>query len=449
MAPYIDFLIREVFIDATLDGLLKEKYKIGMDYNTSHWSWNKDNFTHYIFISKKTPDIWVRDVFMHEIGHSLYTPKDWNDTIQKLDIGCYSWNVFEDIRIEYKMEQDKVYSFWEEDKPTDYYYSPRRKLSDNAYDVLLQCKFWYKYPEELELIETTKTSRFNRIKDYYFFKAQRVSTILEQRALIAEFTREFPESAVPTNVINYFTDVMDIPPECLEEEYTKHSVVSTDDCSKDAVKVNKDKVAVLANKLKKMFYGKTILDHSDIPSKKISIKKFIQKDFDRLYLSKQLMGEGGNSRICVLIDCSGSMTREPIENARLLVEVLSHLAKLKIVSGYVGFSNSINFHLRKLPVDDVGSIIRAEGDEGFRKNIDKLYEHARVSKHMFIFSDGNVVDGDVCPEHIAQLGLDPIGLYIGKKHHCKLNTWLNEVIVADDMETLISEIINKTRGGRK
>jgi hypothetical protein len=149
-----------------------------------------------------------------------------------------------------------------------------------------------------------------------------------------------------------------------------------------------------------------------------------------------------------LIDCSGSMSGEPIKNAVAITYIFNQLAKAGHLQMTVLYSESSNNYKLELPVDDseILSLHLTGGAEGLTRTINKHVDNIR-GVNMICLTDGNLADEGIDKKFWDKNRIVTTGVYVNKKakslteYTGNLNKWFNHSLVRRDVNELIQALI--------
>ena len=209
-----------------------------------------------------------------------------------------------------------------------------------------------------------------------------------------------------------------------------------------------DEVNYLAAKLLKSFRGHDGKECSTNPSKRLKARKICEDNSDKIYVKKQFIGGKKIDNINFLVDMSGSMSGEPINNGVQILGVFNKLAKQKYVTGHIIYSDNKGYTTLELPVPDeqLYKLTNAGGSaEGLHKNMMANEQIIKDSKVLFCITDGCITDQPIDKNFTKKNHIQSIGVYVNdvediEKYTGSLNKWFDKSLVRRTVPELIDKI---------
>lgn len=202
-----------------------------------------------------------------------------------------------------------------------------------------------------------------------------------------------------------------------------------------------------ASIIKSIFLGPKRPIYTDRPSKRFNKRHFANPE-RRAYVRKQAKG-AKRFDLSILVDCSGSMSGEPIANARQIIATFNRLALMGVFKGRVILSSSTvnDFPVLHLPLadDDIGKVanIKPADAEGLERCMKKHVGTLKNSDYVFVITDGNLADSPIDKEFYNSKRIYTIGLYACKNRTpADLSDWFDLGIVRRSLDDLFSAMVN-------
>jgi hypothetical protein len=206
------------------------------------------------------------------------------------------------------------------------------------------------------------------------------------------------------------------------------------------------KLDKLAKSLLKAFKGKRSKQKRITPRKTINSKS-LAMDAEKIYVDKSAP-TGKHIEFNLLIDMSGSMGGDPVENAVKLIYVFNKLAQSGYVQGNVLYSTTNYHYVRKFPMSDaeVLSLHQVNSAEGLTETVEA---NVGILRNMNLIC---VTDGDICDRPIDKTfwhknKIISTGVYINPslqdplKYSGKLDKWFNHSLVKQNIEDMVQFMI--------
>jgi hypothetical protein len=482
--------IKNEHIEMVISDFIPEEpihISIKKNFDTACWSFNEKSNKHSIYIGdkilekvintgKKGIEYYVSSYLHHEMSHALHTLRDMNfinTWLNKEKIPFSLFNLFEDARIEYlwRVKADRLFNWAnyeelpeisEDSSPTNLmfiYIQKEGKIRSEIekmqkvkeyYSEILDCKETVElFPilkKWIEEFPETKDDLEQLEKDGYLSSTGDLSTTIKLQSsdsAAEEFDKE-AEDVIGKSFYKDENNNVEVVDELTEIEYdysTKYYDSIFD--SSNSYEFDKEKATKLIPFMQKIFKQKSKKICQSNATNKVSTKNFLNSRFDRLY-KKKIVETKGKKKINLIIDCSGSMSGGPIQNARTFTYILNEFAKRNYLEGYLiltGADSSIHQCMTmKFPINsnDISHIIADGGAEGLKGTIDKTKQLIKKSDWTFVITDGNITDNSIDTK-----GLQLFGMYVGNPESCNLSKWFNKYIARESLDELIQVLINK------
>lgn len=212
--------------------------------------------------------------------------------------------------------------------------------------------------------------------------------------------------------------------------------------SKRPQKYDRTAFKEIIDQYKKIFIEKTTYESTRRPSKRIH-KRNLLLNKDKFYKKKNILDKV-IKKISIVIDCSGSMNYNmSMSKMKLFIAAINYFAIKGYVDGYIILSIGKAMHTLKMPLttSEIDRInpFPCPTSEGLQRTISKCIKPLSNSEHIFVVTDGHIVDEPIDKVMLAKHRINPIGLYIGKT--VDLSKWFNESVCRDNIEDLTSDII--------
>ena len=185
--------------------------------------------------------------------------------------------------------------------------------------------------------------------------------------------------------------------------------------------------------------------HRMDPSHRISFKKIVRND-PNIFQHRVDGNEKGIPNIHLLIEMSGSMNGTPLMGGKMMCGILSELARQKKIRGHVTLSQTNGSEALsqtiRLPMSEkqIGGMATADG-EGLEAALNRTAGISRDSQIVAIYSDGHITDTTPEMARYRAMGINPIGLYVGKEEHAKnLKNWTQKTIYGDNIRMLAERL---------
>ena len=406
-------------------------------------------------LSKQDRLDYLEAFLRHEVSHLRWTERDLkmaNEVLAKSGIPFGLWNLFEDARIEH-LERGRS----------------AKKFNWALYEdvaVSMPGVFGSPFNEFFLLIQLENEGRADRMPEVveFYDRAIAAPTAMALIPILEDWLRRFGKDAPPERFSGELETAMSLQSggsvlADFDADTFKPGGVPNKDgkpvklaAKKRSKLLNSDREEVdfaraerLSQKFLALFGTRTVTTRSDEPSARISARHL---ELERPCYKRKTTIVAQAKRLCLVIDCSGSMDGKPIEDARLLAWALSYLASLGKIKGCLILSavkgeTAIN-EVFELPVaKDVVERIHAFGDaEGLNAAI--LSNQARLADAdmVFVKTDGNIYDEPIDRNTVEKKGITVCGLYSGGVDNAEqMKKHFKRFFVRDSLESLIDALL--------
>jgi hypothetical protein len=205
----------------------------------------------------------------------------------------------------------------------------------------------------------------------------------------------------------------------------------------------------LASKLKGR-YGKESTMNT---SKKLNVKNFVRKD-PRIYKRKTDLARGKKVKLNMILDCSGSMGGQYIQNSVAICMIVDKIAREeKSIDGKIILSageGSVVLDIGKTNIDKMINHIHAfSGSEGIANTLVEHVDILSKATYNICVSDAQITDDPINKKHYESRNVFIDGIYIGKigestkKRHIEhMEQYFSRGHILDNVEDAIEYIIN-------
>lgn len=456
----------------TVDLLLSEDnpgepflVKMKPDFDTACWSFLPP---HRIYIgdkclSRAKPKLteaemraYLKAFFRHEVSHLRWSERDLdlvNTALQARGIPFALWNLFEDARIEHlergRSGDEFGWAVYEEVvRPGTG--KPIKPLSD--FFLLIQLENGEREARMPEVVE-------------FYDRAISAKDSLELIPVLVDWMLRFPDEVPPQRFSSEMATSLVLQTDARAlEDFEKGTFKPGSAPPKEpaSVKVAKrkpsklldadethfvdfERAEKLATKFLALFGSRTFTSRSDEPSSRISARHL---ELDRPCYKRKVTVKTVAKRLCLVIDCSGSMDGRPIAEARLLAWALSYLASLGKIKGCLILSavageTAVN-EVFELPISkEVVERIYAFGDaEGLNSAILGNLARLTDSDMVFVKTDGDICDEPLNRREVERKGITVCGLYSGGVSSAeKMSQHFRRFFVRDSLESLVDALL--------
>jgi len=215
-------------------------------------------------------------------------------------------------------------------------------------------------------------------------------------------------------------------------------------------KLDFKKLNKLKDKLLKSFKGYNGKISSYSPSKKFNLKKDIV-DKDNIYYKNKSF-DGNKIHINFIIDMSGSMSGDPIENAVSILWLFNELSKDGYVKGNILYSYGGGYTHKVFPMKDEEVLYISSafsGSEGIANTVEKNKELLKNS-HTICITDGAITDKPIKHSYWNKLRIQSTGIYVNpevkdidelSKYKQNLLKYFHNGIVRPNLEELVNWLV--------
>lgn len=213
-------------------------------------------------------------------------------------------------------------------------------------------------------------------------------------------------------------------------------------------KQREEKLRALANKIVNSFKGRVSKDKQLTPTSKICTRTVSVDASDRIYKTKK-GNNGKHLNMNIIIDMSGSMCGEPVNNAVEILYIFNEIAIAGYLKGNVLFSDTGARCNIKLPMPRkmIGNMNRTGGGEGLGKNLKYFLKELKQVDTNICMTDGQLTDEPILKEMYKKEKIDILGVYVNRnakdltEYTGSLNRWFTKSIVRHSVEELCEKIV--------
>jgi len=365
---------------------------------------------------------YLRAFFRHELAHARWTERDMPLMAQELsarDIPFSLWNLFEDAAIEW-LDRDRTKENFQWSEFEEVSERPPGRFSSPLQEFFL-------------LIQLEGAGRERRMPEVVEFYDRTVSapTAMALLPIIEEWIARFGKDAPADRFAGELQTSLQLQqdpkalsdfdqgtyrpgtPPPVEAKGAETSSVLLSDYASQVDFAHAEK---LAGKFQRLFASRPVTTRSMEPSGRISARHL---ELERPFYKRKTTVAAVARRLHLVIDCSGSMDGQPIEDARVLAWCLSWLARAGHIKGSVILSAVVDEvavnEVYDLPLSkDVIERIHAFGDaEGLNAAILSNQKHLAGADMVFVKTDGKIRDEPLDRRAVERKGIVVCGLYSG------------------------------------
>jgi len=202
---------------------------------------------------------------------------------------------------------------------------------------------------------------------------------------------------------------------------------------------------------------------SETPDKRLNIRNVVIGHDKEYYHNKMVKGK--NLSIVIVLDRSGSMAGKPSEDSTVLITAVNNLCHMyKELSCTILFSDDSEYSKMKFPTSSINSIellnfTNTHCAEGIAENMDKEQELLEDADVVFVYTDGDIVSGNVDKASYTAKGIHLVGLYTAtgdktgklnlddyERHYNKNKAWFHDVIISTTSTGLAEEMADYMLG---
>lgn len=477
-------ILNSVWVDALmLDIPAEEKYKIRTHprHESACWFWQDTPKPgiNKIFVGEKCVEmatkkpadkLFIQSLLYHELAHSLWTGRN----IEALGTWCSDnkvpfniYNLFEDARIECLFRKEFKRKFiW-----TDYMSLPFKEDDDANSIEAIGVFYAMKLLEEQRLHELPLGYEHGKKIREYFNRVLLCENTDDLKPILLEWCAEFPP---PENDANDGSDLLK-PSEAKALESEGSDVIEYGFDSKINKEEIKSKVGSVSIEeftsgqihdplyhgnvhpefkkyipmISKIFCDKKGYIASESPAKRLN-SRGLSGVSDKIYKHKAVTRPAPRT-VNLIIDCSGSMSGDPIKGARTYALLLNELAKIGKIHGHLilslAYSQRGLTETYKFPVDeDVIYGIPADGSaENIYGTTQKTKRILKGANYNFFYTDGQITDTPIDKRRLQAEGIYTFGMYVGESKNSQLKEWFDRDIIKESFEELVNELIRRIK----
>lgn len=500
----LDLILADIYVSERYEVYVKPKF------NTACWTYLPP---HRIYLGENlfenarpglTREERIRyagSLFRHELGHLRFTERD----LKRIKVRLASikapfglWNLFEDARIEHKSRViDKLAFNWL------LFEVPGLESSESTPEAQVNGPMWVPLqvrPESIlfRLIQA-ETSDLQHPALQGYLNGQNADTVVLASKvrgfylrmiaavdtwalfpILADWLQEFPQSASNSDTNGRLhdlalaealqndpdfraafekdADAIDAPPDSGSgSPGDKGNAVpdaGTGDLLASEAKAepfDRLRAQALAKKLEQVVASASRMQPTSSPSRHLNIKGYALGSTS-LYRSRKDEGSR-RKRVALVLDCSGSMDGKPMQEGKILIAALNHIAKRGKISGDIILSavteGGAKWQRFALPIADA-VIDRFQGfgnAEGLEYAIRANEVILRQADTVFVYTDAELCDADVDKARLHQRGLYTVGLYCSDTQESaeSLMKYFDQCVVRENVESLLDALFKTLR----
>ncbi|RLF06406.1 MAG: hypothetical protein DRJ64_04510 [Thermoprotei archaeon] len=208
----------------------------------------------------------------------------------------------------------------------------------------------------------------------------------------------------------------------------------------------------LVDALHESLVGRMGKKNSMNPSKRLNKRNVAAELSDNIYVSVDPVG-GKKLNINVIIDTSGSMSGEYIDDAVYILYVFNQLARRGVVTGKIMLSASGISGMWDFPLahDKLKNISAWNGGEGFRHTMAIRWKEMLAADFNVAITDGQLTDGYIDLAAFESAGIFVTGMYVHRGMDKKkitsytggLKRWFSNSIVRGSVEECVYSIVDQ------
>lgn len=462
MAKYVNKLYVDMQINETLP---EEKYEIFIkpNYNTASWRFYDNK--HQIVIgedifsemvnnnSQDDKKNYLRSFLYHELAHSIWTEEDLEIILDVLRTQNYAFevfNLFEDARIEEKMRNHtKKFFNWNNYETVIEPTNPIAMLftiiqSERKKKELITLKNMVAYERQdtfktvynfyVEILKCTSSLELLAIiqKWYAVFPntPQYIKKMEDNNLIFLNESKLLGDNKEFNTLIGGLTDVLGVDINApISNAINNHKLKGSLRGSKSSSLLSKTIRSVpfdikerdmLLATMKKMFMTPHRKEATEIPSKRLDIKRIISGDNKRF--KRKSTKDIAKKNITIILDLSGSMY-DTISNMRLLVDVLNKMVQNNIIdatlilTGTKGFSAIHEVLAMPLQNNVLQRIEPKFGGEGLHNTMSENINLLTRCDYVWILTDGFIDDKPLDKHYYHQYNIYTYAMYIGNTYY--------------------------------
>jgi len=185
------------------------------------------------------------------------------------------------------------------------------------------------------------------------------------------------------------------------------------------------------------------------PSKRLSSKDICNDISDKIYIGRDYVN-GKFIDQNIVVDCSGSMGGQPIEDAVKLCFIFNKLAQEGLLEGCIILTESNENRHMEMPVHDdiIKSIGGTGGGEGLTKTLEQYKDKIR-GKNVIVMTDGDLVEEPI-PDKFWEKGrMTCIGMYVNEDVKAEdlpsydkgMTRWFPKTIIRNSFDEAVQKLI--------
>ena len=208
----------------------------------------------------------------------------------------------------------------------------------------------------------------------------------------------------------------------------------------------------LVDALYESLVGRIGKKNSQSPAKKLNKRNVASDLSDNIYISNDPVG-GKKLNINVIIDTSGSMSGNYIDDAVYILYVFNELARRGVVSGKIMLSANKASGMWDFPMNNsmLQSIAAHNGGEGFKHTMAIRWAEMKAADFNIAITDGQLTDGYIDLTAFEAAGIYVTGMYVGRGMDKKnitrytggLKEWFSHSIVRPSVEEGVYSIVDQ------
>ena len=208
----------------------------------------------------------------------------------------------------------------------------------------------------------------------------------------------------------------------------------------------------LVDALYESLVGRIGKKNSQSPAKKLNKRNVASDLSDNIYVSSDPVG-GKKLNINVVIDTSGSMSGNFIDDAVYILYVFNELARRGVVSGKIMLSASGASGMWDFPMNNemLQNISAHNSGEGFRHTMAIRWAEMKAADFNIAITDGQLTDGYIDLPAFEAAGIFVTGMYVLRDMDKKsitrytggLKKWFSHSIVRTSVEEGIYSIVDQ------
>ena len=185
------------------------------------------------------------------------------------------------------------------------------------------------------------------------------------------------------------------------------------------------------------------------PAKRLSNKDICTDISDRIYIGRDYVN-GKFIDQNLVIDGSGSMSGEPMNNAIKLAFIFNKLSQSGLLEGKIILTETSQNFVIDMPVADevILSLGGTGGGEGLARTLDTHIDKLR-HKNVVVVTDGDLVEEPIPDTFWDQHRINPLGVYVNESvkyedlpgYDRNMSRWFPKSIIRNNFEDLVQKLI--------